>query len=513
MSSEEKYRMDASSLDAVGCDLLVCMPYAYRELLLDWATRLHWTLYVTDGGNRVKPDDEQEAMLQAGYKGLVEGMCLDSVVSALGQINETLGEIAESGGATVNVEAVDLTVIEEKLGEIANGIANDGEDDMSTVNVYCGCGNSCGGGGCCSGDDDNMPPDDYIVAPIEIEEPETVVLDSEKCNRANYLMVQYRSACLSLLDNMSTYTVFFDFWKIIVGAFFGEVPSAYNLFMKLKNWTVGQLVTDMFVNAFDSEFNTLVCIIFSADTATQAKESVREYMENIVIPNVSYPLGLAYLSMLEELPFSAVFDAEQDVGMPNSFYGRECCGDVPLDVELPALPSSYAYVPAAMSSILHNQEQSSTAVAMSSGRTKIDFSTVGDDIWGFDLRVFWDNLEAEAMGDVVGMLFQTLDYTVEENRAIKILKAQQWGEADTVVGNNDDIILVDSLYEFNVVRWAFGDTPAGLDPSFGDDTLITTDAGNRDGAYSQFHYGHPGSPTDSPSGSVTIRAWHIVKLD
>lgn len=241
-------------------------------------------------------------------------------------------------------DSIDRTMAEWSLGCLGEGGDGQSLDDMTKdeliqiiedimtitiTNNVCGC---CGGGvssGGAIGDDYDIPYD-YDVPPTDSDNPPYAVSLPEKCNRASYIMYQYRLACLTWKDNIALYSAFSKFWEFITGAMWSGYPPAYEMYVQLKMWAENQMITEQFVEAFDPYYNEMVCALFSADNANQGRAAVRQVLESNVFGAVAIPLALAYKKIWESLPVEAVYDGSLQIALPASFQGRECCGGVPV---------------------------------------------------------------------------------------------------------------------------------------------------------------------------------------
>ena len=140
--------MAARLLDNDDCCVLLVLPGAYRALLLDWATRLHWSIYVDENGKRKKPNDEQEAMLQRGYMGLVDAMCMDDLLLVLTGIKTAIENIespeltldltplvAAVGGVQTAVEGLEFPVDNSDIVNAIGGVQTAIENQVLTIDL------------------------------------------------------------------------------------------------------------------------------------------------------------------------------------------------------------------------------------------------------------------------------------------------------------------------------------------------------------------------------------------
>lgn len=207
-------------------------------------------------------------------------------------------------------------------------------------NVNCGCG--CDGSTSSSDtyeEEDYFPPD-YEVPTIEPVEPADYVQPTVKCDRANFMMVAFRNMCLNVMQNLTVYQVFSDFWELTTGALWSGYPPAYDFFLRIKTWAENKVFTSQFLSAYDNNHDAMVCALFSAETAVAGKSAVSAILEEFVYPNVSPLLAMAYRDIWENMPISNVYDVAAVVDLPPGFDGRECCGSVPQDTNV----STWSYV-------------------------------------------------------------------------------------------------------------------------------------------------------------------------
>jgi len=201
-----------------------------------------------------------------------------------------------------------------------------------TQTVNCGCG--CGGSSVSNIVDDSAPPDDYTIPPIVPPVPVTVVDNVDKCDRANYLVVSFRNAVLTLSQGVEgSFTDFGDWFDGIVGWLVGHVPLSYDVYLRVKQWAIaGEFTnTDQFIAAFDPNFDAMVCALYSSSSPDAGKVSLRQMLETFVLDSVSPAMKLAILSVFEGIQFELLYDAETVTELPPGYIGRECCGSVPVD--------------------------------------------------------------------------------------------------------------------------------------------------------------------------------------
>jgi hypothetical protein len=206
----EKYRLDARLLDGEQTAVVVCLPRAYVNLLLDWSTRLKWSIYIDQDGNRVSPGDTQKAMLEIGYKGLVEAMCLEELTSILdlrlSAIASAIGNIS-GGSVEIDIQPLTSAVLEvsSAVGELTAVMGQGEEEEVNIVNNLCCC--SCGNGGNGGNPDDNLPPDippdDLPLPPLpdgtnEPYDPGVFPVTAGVCAIVHYTLVQWRNLCIAI---------------------------------------------------------------------------------------------------------------------------------------------------------------------------------------------------------------------------------------------------------------------------------------------------------------------------
>jgi len=237
----------------------------------------------------------------------------------------------EDSGDCDGCEVCEMT--EEELENLIKGVLEDMTIQINqTVNCGCGCGDSA-----CNStvvDEENMPPDGYDVEDSEGYEPPAIVLDSDKCNRLGYLLVSYRNSCLTAIQQLNSgYDKFNDWFDGIVGWLVGYVPLSYDVYVRMKEWLGGMVSsdTDDFIAGFDPNFEEMLCIAFSSDTAADAKAGVRQVLEDYVWSGVNPFARLAYKELYEQMPFDMAFDASVAADIPPGYENRSCCGSVPVD--------------------------------------------------------------------------------------------------------------------------------------------------------------------------------------
>jgi hypothetical protein len=212
----EKYRLDASLLSGGQTAVVVCLPRAYVDLLLDWSIRLRWSIYIDQNGNRVPPDDAQLAMLEIGYKGLVEAMCLEELTSILdlrlSAIASAIGNIS-GGNVEIDIQPLTSAVLEVSaaVGELTAVIGQGEEEEVNIVNNLCCC--SCGNGGNGGNPDDalppDIPPDDLPLPPLpdgtnEPYDPSVFPVTAGVCAITHYTLVQWRNLCIGIANGEVT---------------------------------------------------------------------------------------------------------------------------------------------------------------------------------------------------------------------------------------------------------------------------------------------------------------------
>lgn len=235
------------------------------------------------------------------------------------------------------------------------GCGDDGVDDMTpdelreliaeelkkmtiTINNTNNCG--CCGGGTSSGtvvsDGSNLPPDGYdtpVIVPIE---PVDTVDNVDKCNRVGFLLVTYRTAVLQAIEKVSgTFTDavgwFAGLWNwLFVGDF------SFDDWTMIRGWiSVGNL-TDFedFTHAYDTNFDAMVCSAYSSLSAADAKDVVRELLENYVWSELSVYGRLVAKRIFELVPFGVAFDKAIAADIPPGYQNRKCCGQEPVNALL-----------------------------------------------------------------------------------------------------------------------------------------------------------------------------------
>lgn len=238
---------------------------------------------------------------------------------------------------------IDMT--KDELLEWINGAIEDMTINV-TQTVNCGC---CDGVATSTTTTDDTPPDGYDIPVIEPDEPDVYVNEAEKCDRATYLMVQYRNACLTAVQGIEGgFTAFGDWADDAVGWILTNVGLvfSYDVYMYLREWmSLGAFTnTDDLISAYDPNFDSMVCSIVSSDTPAQAKTAVRGILESFVWSEVSPYARLAYKKIFELLPFDLVFDYDAVATLPPGYIGRSCCGGAVEQPYVPVMPSIGDYV-------------------------------------------------------------------------------------------------------------------------------------------------------------------------
>lgn len=287
------------------------LPHVGRHLLMSIIDILKYEATYRIEGYDYSDYDELQAIVEMTHYGLMEG--------------EKVGEISEA-----------IVYMADKLAENFPQFAPVTSEENMAVNVTqtvnCGCG---GAGGTVSNVvDDSAPPDGYTIPPIVPPVPIDTVQNVDKCNRATYLVVSFRNAVLTLSQGAEgSFTAFSDWFDGIIGWLVGYVPLSYDVYLKIKSWSVaGEFTnTDNFLSAFDPNFDAMVCSLYSSATPEAGKVALRQMLETFVLDSVSPAMKLAILSVFENIPFDLMYDASADVVLPPGYVGRECCGSIPVD--------------------------------------------------------------------------------------------------------------------------------------------------------------------------------------
>lgn len=282
-------RLDAGLFG--GSDELVylCLPDWFRNALLSLTERMLWSrVWLNDDWTDYQLTDQDKTRIEYGIFKLTQDDC--------GQLDmETIQEILD------------------RLEELEN----------MNINVNCGCG--CGG---CGGQNQPALEDGVTIDDLcpQVELPETAPPQTaigEKCDLANYLIVQVRTTLINQWSRSQSWPEFRDWWLNL----FSFMPSiyivgqSYSSYVAVSQWLSGRAV-DWITSNFDPLFNEMVCALYSSNNPLAAQTALSTVMDKL-----PYPLSDSAKAIAQRLPYGALFAS--DIVSPPGFSGRECCGGVP----------------------------------------------------------------------------------------------------------------------------------------------------------------------------------------
>jgi len=473
------------------CIMLLLSPTAFF-LLADMSRMLLWP---TRYEEKVVPEEAWEY-----YRQMNNPSCVQV------DVNVDFSEMAQQ------MEDLIKAIVEKEIEMINNQTVN--------INKGCGCGCTCGQSVCqCNQIDDTMlPPNDYDVPDIDPDNPVVPVAGASKCDRSGYLLIQYRNSVLTAIEGLEGgYQSFVDWFDSLVAWLSSSVPLSYDVYMSIKEWAnMGAFTnTDDFLAGFDPNFDSMLCAMYSSSSADNAKTAVRAILENYVWSGMSPYARLASKRLFELMPFDLIFDASIDADIPPGYQGRTCCGGVPESYDFDQnLPESYRLVPAVFESFENTPASANEAtVTQIEDFVKINFQTQDSTSYGLQTNVFWVDPEIDPLTEnVVGMVFQCIDFQAIENRRFKLVDNATWGYPHVVVSGSPGVPLYPDREPIQSIIYQYNNHPEALTVPLESIGELTLDNGDRDGAYTSVLYelvsGEPSQ--DKPTGSITFRAFHII---
>ena len=285
-----------------GSDELVylCLPDWFRDALLSLTERMLWTrVWTNDDGTEYELTESDKTRIEYGiYRLMVDGCGDDEVQEMIDEIILRLEEL-----------------------------------EQMNINVNCGCGCGCG--------DNGQPALEEGVELIDLcpgEElpdtapPQTAI--AEKCNLANYLIVQLRTTLLNQWARAQSWPEFKAWWANL----FVWMPpvyivqQSYSSYVAVSQWLAGRAV-DWITGNFDPLFNEMVCALYQSVSPSHAQSSLFT-----VLDKLPYPLDQSAKAVAQRLPYAALFAS--DITNPPGFSNRECCGQTPADDGVKPLPEA-----------------------------------------------------------------------------------------------------------------------------------------------------------------------------
>lgn len=311
MSRNKVFRLSASRLDASNDLLAVCIPYWFRDVLLDVTERFLWSRVWRDGDESHQLTEEEIARIEyAIYRLTIDSEC------------------------TNVCEHCDLIpVILERLEELS---------DMN-INVNCGGGCGCGCGG--QNQNEEVPEEGDIEVPPAPSDDEQESQDVGRCIAANYAATALENSLLSIYDYTGQYSqAGYLGWKSGWVTRWLPQPSAptapgYGNYLLARSYLLLTTGASL-ASQIPSRHNNLVCLLYNSSSMLEAEEAVAAWAGTF---SGFFPSGFNLLARYVD--WSILF--VPGLSIPPG-YGNSCCGSVPgegSDVEPPDAPAGYAWLP------------------------------------------------------------------------------------------------------------------------------------------------------------------------
>lgn len=203
---------------------------------------------------------------------------------------------------------------------------------------------------CCNGGSNNTvnvtvitPPSELPYDPTPSDTPPTLPpANSYKCGMAHYIAYVIRS----ILINTFSWSGDYGGWSAQLESFFGWLagwlPGAgliYSVYVSVIGWLAGIVNTEPIVSAYNEAESTIVCAMYSAETASEAWDNVKTVIDG-ALPGMTVA-RLVVKAIASLMPYDALFAASTIATLPASFRARTCtCDEIPEE-----LPGGYVVLP------------------------------------------------------------------------------------------------------------------------------------------------------------------------